>query len=149
MRANDLVRIHAKIATIVIILLLFHDSLSFTHVSTGSSLGALSGGRVAITNICAEYMSLAMVIAIRYCAVRRQFGPTDDNELPVIEYQTQVYILRSLSRAREIKVMIIYTNVLYALHIFNVPAMSIIASFSRNICGEIVFEGFLCAISRV
>ncbi|XP_032687602.1 peroxisomal acyl-coenzyme A oxidase 3 isoform X2 [Odontomachus brunneus] len=59
----------------------------------GSSLGALSGGRVAITNICSEYMSLAIVIAIRYCAVRRQFGPTEDNELPVIEYQTQQWRL--------------------------------------------------------
>ncbi|EFN80595.1 peroxisomal acyl-coenzyme A oxidase 3 isoform X2 [Harpegnathos saltator] len=59
----------------------------------GSSLGALSGGRIAITNICAEYMSLAIVIALRYCAVRRQFGPTEDNELPVIEYQTQQWRL--------------------------------------------------------
>lgn len=55
----------------------------------GSSLGALSGGRVTITGICAQYMITALTIAIRYCAVRKQFGPTEDNELPVIEYQTQ------------------------------------------------------------
>jgi len=60
--------------------------------NVGSSLGALSGGRVAITMICAHYMSIALIIAIRYCAVRKQFGPTENNELPVIEYQTQVCI---------------------------------------------------------
>ncbi|XP_063974063.1 peroxisomal acyl-coenzyme A oxidase 3-like [Diachasmimorpha longicaudata] len=53
----------------------------------GASLGALSLGRVSITNISATYCSLAMVIATRYCAVRRQFGPKDDEEWPVIEYQ--------------------------------------------------------------
>lgn len=74
----------------ITISLFFCNSLSFTHVGTGSSLGALSGGRVAVTNICSEYMALAMVIAIRYCAVRKQFGPTENNELSVIEYQTQV-----------------------------------------------------------
>jgi len=42
--------------------------------------------------ICAQYMSIAITIAVRYCAVRKQFGPTENNELPVIEYQTQVCI---------------------------------------------------------
>ncbi|XP_015116723.1 peroxisomal acyl-coenzyme A oxidase 3-like [Diachasma alloeum] len=53
----------------------------------GASLGALSLGRVSITNISATYCSLAMVIATRYCAVRKQFGPSDNEEWPVIEYQ--------------------------------------------------------------
>jgi len=53
-------------------------------------LGALSTGRVMITGICYHYMVVALTIAVRYCAVRKQFGPTEDNELPVIEYQTQV-----------------------------------------------------------
>jgi len=67
------------------------DILSILY-DVGSSLGALSGGRVGITMICAHYMSIALTIAIRYCAVRKQFGPTENNELPVIEYQTQVCI---------------------------------------------------------
>lgn len=46
-----------------------------------------------ITGICSQYMVIALTIAIRYCAVRKQFGPTEDNELPVIEYQTQVRII--------------------------------------------------------
>ncbi|CAL1687763.1 unnamed protein product [Lasius platythorax] len=56
----------------------------------GSSLGSLSSGRVSITLMCSQYMTLALTIAIRYCAVRKQFGPMDkDDELPVIEYQAQ------------------------------------------------------------
>ncbi|XP_012224250.1 peroxisomal acyl-coenzyme A oxidase 3 [Linepithema humile] len=59
----------------------------------GSSLGALSRGRVTITVMCAHYMTLALTIAIRYCSVRKQFGPTEENELPVIEYQSQQWRL--------------------------------------------------------
>ncbi|GAB1864324.1 Acyl-coenzyme A oxidase [Camponotus japonicus] len=55
----------------------------------GLSLGALSSGRTAIALICAHYMIIAVTIAIRYSSVRKQFGPTNDDELPVIEYQTQ------------------------------------------------------------
>ncbi|KAK0160987.1 hypothetical protein PV328_008329 [Microctonus aethiopoides] len=53
----------------------------------GASLGALSLGRVNITNICFKYCSLAIVIAVRYCAVRQQFGPSKNEEWPVLEYQ--------------------------------------------------------------
>ncbi|KPJ19117.1 Peroxisomal acyl-coenzyme A oxidase 3 [Papilio machaon] len=56
----------------------------------GASLGILSGGRVHITSISANYMQKAIVIAIRYSAVRRQFGPDNSSEeLPVLEYQQQ------------------------------------------------------------
>ena len=56
----------------------------------GASLGALSTGRVTITMICSMYLTLATVIAIRYVAVRKQFGPSVKEEWPVIEYQVQV-----------------------------------------------------------
>lgn len=55
----------------------------------GASLGALSSGRVTITMICSMYLTLATVIAIRYVAVRKQFGPSNKEEWPVIEYQVQ------------------------------------------------------------
>ncbi|XP_014483341.1 PREDICTED: peroxisomal acyl-coenzyme A oxidase 3 isoform X2 [Dinoponera quadriceps] len=84
----------------------------------GSSLGALSGGRVAITNICAEYMALAMVIAIRYCSVRKQFGPTKDNELPVIEYQTQQW--RLLPHLAEV----------YAIRLFSMDFLKQLVEFN-------------------
>ncbi|KAG5318236.1 ACOX3 oxidase, partial [Pseudoatta argentina] len=71
----------------------------------GSSLGALSGGRVTITGICYHYMAIALTIAIRYCAVRKQFGPTEDNELPVIEYQTQQWrIIPHLAATYAVKI---------------------------------------------
>lgn len=60
----------------------------------GASLGALSGGRVSICGMAATYCSKAITIAIRYSAVRRQFGTDiEGNELPILEYQSQQYRL--------------------------------------------------------
>jgi hypothetical protein len=59
-------------------------------VFVGASFGALSAGRVTIIGICLSYLCSAVSIAVRYSAVRKQFGPEDDNELPVLEYQLQV-----------------------------------------------------------
>ncbi|XP_011630251.1 peroxisomal acyl-coenzyme A oxidase 3 isoform X3 [Pogonomyrmex barbatus] len=86
----------------------------------GSSLGALSGGRVSITRICSHYMILALTIAIRYCAVRKQFGPTDDNELPVIEYQTQQWRI------------IPHLAATYAVNIFSTTLIRIMRTFQTN-----------------
>lgn len=58
----------------------------------GASLGSLSVGRLGIVNICAAYITKAVPIAIRYVGVRKQFGPTDDEELPVLEYQLVVSV---------------------------------------------------------
>ncbi|XP_045172714.2 peroxisomal acyl-coenzyme A oxidase 3-like [Mercenaria mercenaria] len=59
----------------------------------GASLGALSGGRVGITGMAACNLKLALPIAIRYSAVRKQFGPEDGEEIPVLEYQLQQWRL--------------------------------------------------------
>ena len=60
----------------------------------GASLGALSGGRVNICSLAYVALSKAMVIAVRYSAARKQFGPEETNEeWPVIEYQSQQYRL--------------------------------------------------------
>jgi acyl-CoA oxidase len=56
----------------------------------GASLGALLGGRMGIVSLCASNLGKAAVIATRYSAVRRQFGPTEA-EVPVLEYQLQVF----------------------------------------------------------
>nr|XP_046484334.1 peroxisomal acyl-coenzyme A oxidase 3 isoform X1 [Neodiprion pinetum] len=55
----------------------------------GASLGALSVGRVNINVMCTAYLTVAIVIAVRYSAARKQFGPPKEEEWPVLEYQIQ------------------------------------------------------------
>ncbi|KAG8178396.1 hypothetical protein JTE90_005288 [Oedothorax gibbosus] len=56
----------------------------------GENLGALSMGRAAIIMICVNFLRVSVPIAVRYSALRKQFGPTPDKEVPVIEYQVQI-----------------------------------------------------------
>ena len=56
----------------------------------GISLGTLSFGRVSLSYTSYCFMNMALVIATRYAAVRRQFGAEPDNEIPLLEYQSHV-----------------------------------------------------------
>ncbi|KAJ8382932.1 hypothetical protein SKAU_G00037100 [Synaphobranchus kaupii] len=73
----------------------------------GASLGALSGGRVGIMGMSVANLKVAMTVAIRFSATRRQFGPTEDEEVPVLEYQLQQWRL------------IPYLAALYAINTFS------------------------------
>uniref|UniRef100_A0A182PI81 Acyl-coenzyme A oxidase n=1 Tax=Anopheles epiroticus TaxID=199890 RepID=A0A182PI81_9DIPT len=58
------------------------------------SMGPLVLGRVNICTVSQTLLAKALTIGIRYSAVRRQFGPTiDDQELPILEYQSQQFRL--------------------------------------------------------
>ncbi|RWS04412.1 Peroxisomal acyl-coenzyme A oxidase 3-like protein [Dinothrombium tinctorium] len=58
-----------------------------------ATLGMLSTGRVFITNMSITNLQMAVTIAVRYSAIRRQFGPTNGEELQILEYQTQQWRL--------------------------------------------------------
>lgn len=66
---------------------------------SGTAFAALSGGRVTIIQICLAYVIKALTIAVRYAGVRKQFGPSEDEELPIIEYQLIVRFFFSQKRA--------------------------------------------------
>lgn len=71
-------------------------------------MGSLSAGRLSIVNICVAYITKAVPIAIRYTGVRKQFGPPNSEELPVLEYQLVV----------RIHINFIQDNSLYTLFFF-------------------------------
>jgi acyl-CoA oxidase len=61
-----------------------------TSKRLGISLGALSNGRVGLTFYATCFMVQALTIAVRYAAVRKQFGPKPGEEQAIIEYQLHV-----------------------------------------------------------
>ncbi|XP_071946263.1 peroxisomal acyl-coenzyme A oxidase 3-like [Antedon mediterranea] len=87
----------------------------------GASLGALSSGRVGITSMAVTNLKSALAIAVRYSAVRKQFGPTPNKELPVIEYQMQQWRL------------IPYIAALYALSTMSTMLMKEFIDFALNL----------------
>ncbi|XP_051170139.1 peroxisomal acyl-coenzyme A oxidase 3-like [Leptopilina boulardi] len=90
----------------------------------GASLGSLSSGRIGISLISTMYLAVAVIIAIRYCSVRKQFGFSLTNEWPVIEYQVQ--------QGR----LLPHLASVYAFSIFSFWLIKISEDFTSQIIGD-------------
>ncbi|KAL4707432.1 hypothetical protein ACJJTC_008617, partial [Scirpophaga incertulas] len=125
----------------------------------GASMGILSGGRVHITGISTAYLQKAIVIAVRYSAVRKQFGPDDsDKELPVLEYQQQqIRVLPYLATTFAMRIFCNWFSVQHATMVINsyVGAddnaanrgieMHALSSAAKPVCGWAARDGIqLC-----
>lgn len=97
----------------------------------GATLGMLSTGRVSIVGFCVANLSKAVPIAVRYSAVRKQFG-TPGKELPVLEYQLQVcyrkYVLGNKLIIRSYKKdnIITITTIIFHLYWLVITAVFVI-----------------------
>ncbi|XP_063220753.1 peroxisomal acyl-coenzyme A oxidase 3 [Bacillus rossius redtenbacheri] len=68
----------------------YETSFTNPEQQLGAALENLSAGRVGIMQESVSSLCSAVTIAVRYSAVRRQFGPDPDgDEQPIIEYQLQ------------------------------------------------------------
>ena len=89
---------------------------------------------MGITGMCVCNLKLCMPIAIRYSAVRRQFGPKDTEEIPVIEYQLQVHFKKKSSLFIESRVSFLMfsavDNVVTFLNTF--AAFNFLPDFTTN-----------------
>ncbi|XP_017476567.1 PREDICTED: peroxisomal acyl-coenzyme A oxidase 3 [Rhagoletis zephyria] len=74
----------------------------------GAALESFSAGRIGIMQESANTLASATVIAVRYAALRKQFGPEKDGpEVPIIEYQLQQWrIFPYLAAAGVLKVAV-------------------------------------------
>lgn len=72
-----------------------HISFQDPNKRFGASMGSLSLGRMGIISVSVANLQMCLPIAIRYAAIRRQFGPQGEEEVPILEYQLHVRILSS------------------------------------------------------
>lgn len=72
----------------------FETSVKSPDQRLAYSLGALSQGRLLIIGFSPRIIGYGLKIAIRFAAMRKQFGkPGDKEEIPLIEYPLQQYRL--------------------------------------------------------
>uniref|UniRef100_A0A674HE18 Acyl-coenzyme A oxidase n=1 Tax=Taeniopygia guttata TaxID=59729 RepID=A0A674HE18_TAEGU len=74
----------------------YSSSIKEVKERFSAALGSLSTGRITITGLSTAILKLALTIAIRFSAARCQFGPAEDEEIPVLEYQTQADLGREI-----------------------------------------------------
>lgn len=84
-------------------------------------LGTLVAGRISIAAASVSVAKTALTIGVRYSARRRQFGPEDQSEVPILSYTTQQRLLFPKLAAT------------YALHF---AVHDLIARYDRHLTGS-------------
>ncbi|KAF5307965.1 hypothetical protein FQR65_LT06532 [Abscondita terminalis] len=100
----------------------YESSFSEPGKILGAALENLSAGRVGIMQECTSNLISSVTIAVRYAALRTQFGPSNGKELPIIEYQLHQWrLFPYLSAAGVLKIFVaeITTDYLNALEMSN------------------------------
>lgn len=78
----------------------YHSPITSRGKRFFTMLGTLVGGRVSIAAAALSASKSALTIAIRYGAMRRQFGPSGEAETPILNYRThQLRLMPLLARA--------------------------------------------------
>ncbi|KAI1896967.1 hypothetical protein AGOR_G00100360 [Albula goreensis] len=67
----------------------YHSPIQNKGKRFNAMLAALTPTRLALTVQAMAAMKLGLIIAVRYSHSRRQFGPRDQEEVKIIEHQTQ------------------------------------------------------------
>ncbi|KAJ8366113.1 hypothetical protein SKAU_G00149440 [Synaphobranchus kaupii] len=67
----------------------YHSPIQNKSRRFNAMLAALTPTRLALTVQAMAAMKLGLIIAVRYSHSRRQFGPKDQEEVKIIEHQTQ------------------------------------------------------------
>lgn len=96
-----------------------------------NSIASLSGGRVVITRMSSELALYALTIALRYAAVRRQFGPSG-NESLLLDYPLHQY--RLMSRFSEHLVHFVAANRLVKMWGDNLPKLLDEGNIKTDLC---------------
>ncbi|KAK7369370.1 hypothetical protein VNO80_11407 [Phaseolus coccineus] len=71
----------------------YTSSLPTVNKRFGATLGELVGGRVGLAYSSVSVLKVAATIAIRYSLLRQQFGPPNQPEVSILDYQSQQHKL--------------------------------------------------------
>lgn len=104
----------------------------------GAALESFSAGRIGIMQESSNTLADAIVIAVRYAAVRKQFGPDINGpEIPIIEYQLHV----SFNFMFGLFWQSYFLLTIYLLLLFRLAAMASIPISSGGMCVENLCNG--------
>ncbi|KAJ7539350.1 hypothetical protein O6H91_11G088400 [Diphasiastrum complanatum] len=67
----------------------YSSSLPTSNKRFAATLGELVGGRVGLADGSVGVLKIAATIAIRYSLLRQQFGPPNQPEISILDYQSQ------------------------------------------------------------